>query len=144
MRPLSVFPDYLVKIVIPASRAITKPVVICRCVPLQDITPLAGPIFETKNRAIFLERFFWRDFSGAALLPVQLCSHQLAVEWIHFPLIRTFVEKRFHGLFSKKKRRNLGVFLRLNRFKEENTVLAVISLPIGQLTSLDPYQDITG
>jgi len=39
------------------------------------ITPVAGLIFETKNRAIFLERFFWRDFSGAALLPVQLCSH---------------------------------------------------------------------
>ena len=39
------------------------------------LTPVAGPIFETKNRAIFLERFFWRDFSGAALLPVQLCSH---------------------------------------------------------------------
>jgi len=40
-----------------------------------DLTPVAGLIFETKNRAIFLERFFWRDFSGAALLPVQLCSH---------------------------------------------------------------------
>jgi len=25
------------------------------------------------------------------------------VEWIHFPRIRTFVEKCFHGLFSKKK-----------------------------------------
>ena len=57
------------------------------------------------------------------------------MEWIHFPRIRTFVEKRFHGLFSQKKRRNLGVFLRLNRFQEENTVLAVISLP---------YQDFTG
>ena len=34
MRPVSVFPDYLVKLVIPASRAITKPAVICRCVPL--------------------------------------------------------------------------------------------------------------
>ena len=30
------------------------------------LTPVAGLIFETKNRAIFLERFFWRDFSGAA------------------------------------------------------------------------------
>ena len=66
------------------------------------------------------------------------------MEWIHFPRIRTFVEKRFYGLFSKKKRRNLGVFLSLNRFQEENTVLAVISLPIGQPTALDPYQDITG
>jgi len=34
MRPVSVFPDYLVKLVIPASRAITKPAVICLCVPL--------------------------------------------------------------------------------------------------------------
>jgi len=66
------------------------------------------------------------------------------VEWIHFPRIRTFVEKRFHGLFPKRSVRNLGVFLRLNRFQEENTVLAVISLPIGQPTDLDPYQDITG
>ena len=37
------------------------------------LTPVAGLIFETKNRAIFLERFFW-SFSGEALLPVQLCS----------------------------------------------------------------------
>ena len=41
----------------------------------ETITPVAGLIFETKNRAIFLERFFWRDFSGEKLLPVQLCSH---------------------------------------------------------------------
>jgi len=27
----------------------------------------------------------------------------IGVEWIHLPRIRTFVEKRFHGLFSKKK-----------------------------------------
>ena len=30
------------------------------------------------------------------------------MEWIHFPRIRTFVEKRFHGLFSKKKRSKCG------------------------------------
>jgi len=40
-----------------------------------DMTPVAGLIFETKNREIFLETFFWRDFSGEKLLPVQLCSH---------------------------------------------------------------------
>jgi len=39
------------------------------------LTPVARLIFETKNRGIFLERFFWRDFSGEKLLPVQLCSH---------------------------------------------------------------------
>jgi len=65
------------------------------------------------------------------------------VEWIHFPRIRTFVEKRFHGLFSKRSFRNLGVFLCLNDFQEENTVLAVISLPIGQPTALDPYQQLS-
>ena len=27
----------------------------------RDITPVAGLIFETKNRAIFLERFFGRE-----------------------------------------------------------------------------------
>ena len=40
-----------------------------------SLTPVAGPIFETKNRAIFLERFFGRGISGEALLPLQLCSH---------------------------------------------------------------------
>ena len=34
MRPVSVFSDYLVKLVIPVSRVITKPAVICRCVPV--------------------------------------------------------------------------------------------------------------
>jgi len=33
------------------------------------LTPVARLIFETKNRAIFLERFFGRGISGAALLP---------------------------------------------------------------------------
>jgi len=28
------------------------------------VTPVAGPIFETKNRAIFLERFFGRGITG--------------------------------------------------------------------------------
>ena len=47
-----------------------------KCIGCQwAVTPVAGLIFETKNRAIFLERFFWRDFSGEKLLPVQLCSH---------------------------------------------------------------------
>ena len=83
-------------------------------------------------------------FSGEKLLPVQLCSHQLTVERIHFPRIRTFVEKRFHGLFSKKKCSKSGGVPSFVSFQEENTVLAVISLPIGQPTALDPYQDITG
>jgi len=48
---------------------------------------------------IFRERNF-----GSSITAQQLCSHYLALEWIDFPRIRTFVEKRFHGLFSKKKR----------------------------------------
>jgi len=37
MRPVPVFPDYLVKLVIPASRAILKPAVIYQCVSLVTI-----------------------------------------------------------------------------------------------------------
>jgi len=46
-----------------------------RAAKRSKLTPDAGPIFETKNRAIFLERFFGRGISGEALLPLQLCSH---------------------------------------------------------------------
>ena len=28
------------------------------------VTPVAGLIFETKNQAIFLERFFWREIAA--------------------------------------------------------------------------------
>ena len=63
------------------------------------------------------------------------------MEWIHFPRIRTFVEKRFHGLFSKKKRSKSGG---VPSFPRREHVLAVNSLPSGQPTVLDPYQDITG
>jgi len=65
----------------------------------------------------------------------------LAVEWIYFPRIRTFVEKYFHGLFSKKKRSISGG---VPSFPRREHVLAVISLPIGQPTALDPYQDSIG
>ena len=104
------------------------------------MTPVAGPIFETKNRAIFLERFFGRGISGEALLPLQLCSYHLAVEWIHFPRIRTFVEKSFHGLFSKKKRSKSGG---VPSFPRREHVPAVISLPSGQPTAFDSYHEIT-
>jgi len=56
MRPVPVFPDYLVKLVIPASRAITKPAVTCRCVPL--------PWISTMKITIAL----WRSF-GAERFP---------------------------------------------------------------------------
>jgi len=32
--------------------------------PYLPLTPVAGPIFETKNRAIFLERFFGRGITA--------------------------------------------------------------------------------
>ena len=32
--------------------------------PEHDFTPVAGLIFETKNRAIFLERFFGREITA--------------------------------------------------------------------------------
>ena len=62
------------------------------------------------------------------------------MEWIHFPRIRTFVEKRFHGLFSKKKRSKSGG---VPSFPRREHVPAVISLPSGQPTALDPYHEIT-
>ena len=31
---------------------------------VSNLTPVAGPIFETKNRAIFLERFFGRGITA--------------------------------------------------------------------------------
>jgi len=81
------------------------------------LTPVAGPTFETKNRAIFSGELF----SGEEFLEQHYCPRTLfpsmSAEWIHFPRIRTFVEKSFHGLFSKKKRSKSGVFL---RFQKEN------------------------
>ena len=32
--------------------------------PANGVTPVARPIFETKNRAIFLERFFGRGITA--------------------------------------------------------------------------------
>jgi len=83
-----------------------------------SLTPVAGLIFETKNRAIFSAELF----SGEEFLEQHYCPYNFVpinvVEWIHFPRISTFVQKRFLGLFSKKKRSKSGVFL---RFQEENT-----------------------
>jgi len=56
MRPVPVFPDYLVKIVIPASRAILKPAVIYRCVSLNFLLvcqtqAIVGPINSEKRES---------------------------------------------------------------------------------------------
>ena len=42
---------------------------------IKNITPVAGRIFETKNRAISLERFFGRGNFGRSITCLQLCSH---------------------------------------------------------------------
>ena len=97
--------------------------------------------FRDKKSSDFSgENFRERNF-GSSITALQLCSHYLAVEWIHFPRIRTFVEKRFHGLFSKKKRSKSGD---VPSFPRREHVPAVISLPSGLPTALDPYEDITG
>ena len=67
------------------------------------LTPVAGLIFDTKIESFFLESFFLEQhYYPRTLFP------SMSVEWIHFPRIRTFVQKRFHGLFSKKKRSKSG------------------------------------
>jgi len=50
---------------------------------LAKFNAVAGPIFETKNRAIFLERFFGRGISGEALLPLNFVPINWL--WIHSP-----------------------------------------------------------
>ena len=60
-----------------------------------------GPDFENKNRAIFSGELF----SGEEFLEQHYCPRTLfpsmSVEWIHFPRIRTFVQKRFHNKSSR-------------------------------------------
>jgi len=73
-----------------------------------SVTPVAGLIFETKNRAVFLERFFWRGISGAALLPVQLCSHQCLWSGFIFPELEHLYKNVFMSSFPKRSVRNLG------------------------------------
>ena len=63
MRPVSVFPDYLVKLVIPASRAITKPAVICRCVPLHSggyITTRTCSLLGNEGTPQISNASFWK------------------------------------------------------------------------------------
>jgi len=104
------------------------------------LTPIAGRIFETKNRAIFLERFFGRGILGEALLFYNFVPINWLWSGFIYPRIRTFVEKRFLGLFSKKKRSKSGG---VPSFPRREYVLAVNSLPSGQPTALDPYHEIT-
>jgi len=82
-----------------------------------------------------------RGISGEALLVYNFVPVNWLLSGFINPRIRTFAEKRFHGLFSKKKRSKSGGVPSLPRREH---VLAVISLPSGQPTALDPYQEFTG
>ena len=71
-----------------------------------NVTPNASrrTNFRDKNRELFSGELF----SGEEFLEQHYCPRtvfpSMSAEWIHFPRIRTFVQKRFHDLFSKKKR----------------------------------------
>jgi len=97
-----------------------------------NVTPVAGRILETKNRAI--------GISGEVLLVYNFVPINWLWSGFIYPQIRTFLEKSFHGLFSKKKRSKSGG---VPSFPRREHVLAVISLPSGQPTDLDPYHEIT-
>ena len=75
-------------------------------------------LLRPKIERYFLESFFLERNSWSSITARTTLFPSMSVEWIHFPRIRTFVQKRFHGLFSKKKRSQSGVFL---RFQKENT-----------------------
>jgi len=96
--------------------------------------------FRDKKSSDFSGEIFRERNFGSSITALQLCSHYLAVEWIHFPRIRTFVEKRFHGLFSKKKRSKSGG---VPSFPRREHVLAENSLPSGQRSTLNPFHEIT-
>ena len=106
----------------------------------RGLTPVAGRIFQTKNRAIFLEMFFGRGISGEALLVYNFVPINWLWSGFISPRIRTFVEKRFHGLFSKKKRSKSGG---VPSFPRREHVLAENSPPSGQRSALNPFHEIT-
>jgi len=67
------------------------------------LTPVAGSIFQPLFQTHISKREFKNDISSSALLDIQLTLFCVCGEKFISPQIRTFVEKRFHGLFSKKK-----------------------------------------
>ena len=79
---------------------------------------------------------------GRTAMSGLLCCERFNWLWSGFvnPRIRTFVEKRFHRHFSKKKRSKSGGVL---SFPRREHVLAVISLRSGQRSALHPFHEIT-
>jgi len=80
-----------------------------------------------------LSSVFGRGISGEALLVYNFVPINWLWSGFIYPRIRTFVEKRFHGLFSKKKRSKSGG---VPSFPRREHVLAENSLPSGQPTAL--------
>ena len=93
-----------------------------------------------KIERYFLRAFFGRGISGKALLVYNFVPINWLWSGFIYPRIRTFVEKSFHGLFSKKKRSKSGG---VPSFPRREHVLAVNSLPSGQRSALDPFHEIT-
>jgi len=96
--------------------------------------------FGEKKSSDFFGEIFGRGISGEALLVYNFVPSNWLWRGFINPRIRTFLEKRFHGLFSKKKRSKSGG---VPSFPRTEHVLAVNSLPSGQPTALDPYHEIT-
>jgi len=69
-----------------------------------------------------------RDFSGEEFREKHYCPYNFVpINWLWSGFIfPEFVEKRFHGLFSKKKPSKSGG---VASFARRENVLAVISLP---------------
>ena len=72
--------------------------------------PVAGPIFGP--RSFFNKRLFMNEISSSASSYLIFNWHYcVSIEWIHYPRIRTFVEKKIYCLFSKKKALKSGGFV---------------------------------
>jgi len=82
-----------------------------------------------KSSDIFWRAFSGRGISGEALLVYNFVHSNWLWSGFINPRIRTFVEKLFHGLFSKKKRSKSGG---VPSFPSREHVLAENSLPSGQ------------
>ena len=87
------------------------------------LTPVAGPIFETKNRAIFLERFFGRGITAREHLSraknsLDFKSSCNLVIWIESCWLPTREGNYCRNVFSSWKRRNTPRFRTLLFGKE--------------------------
>jgi len=103
MRPVPVLPDYLVKLVIPSSRAILKPTVIYRCVSLV--------IARDTNR--ISTRFFCVSKTCHDALPPDPINHvyslpgkYMSEKYFTYPSVQIF-KILFRGFYSQKSNKNM-------------------------------------